>query len=179
MVIAATVGSIATAAWNAPLLGHIEADGYGLAFGPTGVAVPVASGNSRYRQDRSSNVNTGQARSVFTAGQMAAFEYWYYRTLDRGKAWFQATIRTGNGAGLYDCHFTESGYEARFLGGREPPYLSYWEITGEWEFIYSEDNQPIYPDDVILSRLRLASPSSNYIQSTAASTVIIMPGISP
>lgn len=177
MVLLASAGSIAKSVWNPVLLGYIQADGFGIKFGSVGVAVPVASGPTRYRQERGSNVNTAPGRSMFTAGRMMTFEYWYFRTLDRGRLWFSAPIKTGNGLGLFDCHFTESGYKAEFLGGREPPQLSYWQISFDWEFIYSEDNQPDFPDAVIDSRFKFASPTLDVVTGDETATTIIESGI--
>lgn len=165
--------------WNASVLGYPEADGYRPETAVVFSGTPVAAGPTRYKQTRQENINTVPIRCIVTSGQMSYFELWYYRALKAGLLWFTMPLRTSRGMVLLDAHFTIDGYTARFLGGRERPQLSYWEISADLEFVYSQATQPFPSDTIIFSDFRRVSSVVDVVQATFGTPDHIEPGLEP
>lgn len=171
--------SAVTSLWNASALGYPEADGYRPETGVVFSGTPVAAGPTRYKQTRQENLNTVPIRCIVTSGQMTHFELWFYRTLQSGLLWFTMPLRTSRGMLLLDAHFTADGYTARFLGGRERPLLSYWEISADIEFVYSEATQPFPSDTIIFADFRRVASIGDVVQATFGTPDRIEPGLEP
>jgi hypothetical protein len=162
--------SLAVAAWSTEVLGYPQADGYAMQPAPVFSSFPVAAGPSRYEQDRSLNINVVPIRFLFTQGQLGYFEIFYFRTLNSGLYWFSMPLLTSIGTKTFDVHITDEGFRSRMLGGREKPYLNYWEVSFNLEYILTGDSMVPLPGAIIRSPITIAPDS---IFSIASATDII------
>lgn len=130
------MSELALFAWDAARLGYVEADGFSVSSDVTFHGLQVADGPTRYRQDRAVGPITAPIQCIMTRDQFRYFEYWFYWTLLQGWAWFTMPLRTSQGLADVDCHMIGK-YKAQFMGGRERPHESYWDVQFEVEMALS------------------------------------------
>lgn len=107
-------------------------DGYQLNPGDQVIRTEMESGYTRTRRRTTARIDKFSAAFVYTSAQMDAFRDWFEDAsgADGGAAWFDITLKTGDGSAIT--------VEARFSGVWQASYRGgIWQVTATLEVRYA------------------------------------------
>lgn len=107
------------------------------------VRTDMESGTPRVRRRTTSTHSTFSVSWMMDGAELALFEGWHQHVINGGVAWFDVTLKTGNGLQTHEARFV-GPYAAKALS----PGNRFWTVTAKLE---TEDRKPMAEEDVYIA----------------------------